>query len=152
MMARRECRHREDHLDETGYSDADVARPLGVVLVSQRQEEATRVVGVNVSASANVNVTMDECAQVHGLPTHLRDPSQRDAPRSSERVRHDSHARAESPHHEHDKVRMNGCACDHEHREHGSHDRGHGHAHADVRGYENDHDARDHPLPACQKD
>jgi hypothetical protein len=104
-MARRECRHREDHLDETGYSDADVARPLGVVLVSQRQEEATRVVGVNVSASANVNVTMDECAQVHGLPTHLRDPSQRDAPRSSERVRpamiqvnHRSSLQRNSPH------------------------------------------------------
>ena len=85
MMARQEYRHREDHLDETGCVNAGVALP-GVVFESVNVQGVTRVAAV-VNVSANVNVTGDECARVHGLRTHLRDPSQRDAPRSSERVR-----------------------------------------------------------------
>ena len=61
---------------------------------------------------------------------------------------------------------MSGCACDHEYHEHAGHVRGRDHAHvrvhdhahvrdrdhAHARAHENDHDARDHPLPACQRD
>src|SRR6266702_964994 len=87
MMARREYRHWKDHLDETGCADAGMTRPLGVVFVSVslRQDEATRVAG-GMDVSASGNVTRGVCARAHGLRTHLRDRSQRDAPRSSERV------------------------------------------------------------------
>lgn len=89
MMARQEYRHREDHLDETGCVNAGVARP-GVVFEIVNVQGVTRVAAVanmSASANANANATGDECARAHGLRTHLRDPSQRDAPRSSERVR-----------------------------------------------------------------
>ena len=152
MMARRECRHLEDRLDETGCEDAGAARPLGVVFVrvsvSLCQNE-TRRATAEANVSGNGNGTRDECARVHRLRPRLRHPSQRDTLRSSGTGDGD-HARAECPRHDHGNVWMNGCAYDRGRHEHDGHDRGHDHAHA--RDYENGHDARDHPLPACQRD
>ncbi len=77
----------ENHQDEAGYENAVVACLVGDVMfvsvsVTLHQDEATRM----AAASANVNVTRAECDRIHGLRNHLRDPSQRDALRSSARV------------------------------------------------------------------
>ena len=153
-MAHRECRHPEGRLGESGCEDVGAARPLGVVFVfvsvSLHQNETRRVVAEgSVSANGDGNGTRDECARVHDLRPPRRHPSQRDTLRSSGTGDGD-HARAQCPHHDHGIVWMNGYAYHHEHHEHGGHDCGHDRDHA--RDYENGHDARDHPLLACQRD
>ena len=87
MMARREYRHRESHLDETGCVDAGAALHLGAVFVSSRQDETRRVAAEgNVSENVYENETRNGSGSVHGLRTRLRHPIQQGTPRSSERV------------------------------------------------------------------